>query len=86
MPYSLSEEYVWKEVGERVVILNLDSGRYYSLNSSGSLIWRGLLEGLSTEQIADQLCAAFRVDEHTAKEDTEKMIRELSKKKAIVFT
>jgi len=84
MSYSLSKEYVWKEVGKRVVVLHLDSGRYFSFNPSGSLIWKGLITGLSMEQIIGQLCAAFDVDKPTAKGDTEEMIRDLLAREAII--
>ncbi len=83
MHYSLSKEYVWKEVGERVVVLHLDTGRYFSLNQSGSLIWRALMDGLSVHGIVDQLIATFQVDEKTAKKDAEEMIQEFLTKGAI---
>ena len=44
MTYELSQDYLWKEIGDQVVVLHFESGRYYSLNPSGSVIWRGLLE------------------------------------------
>lgn len=84
MSYSLSKEYVWKEVGDQVVVLHIETGRYYSLNHPGSLIWKGLMEGLFPDQIVGQLCSAFDVDKPTAKKDTEEMIRDLLTKEAII--
>ena len=84
MEYSLSKEFVWKEVGDRVVVLNLDSGRYYLLNSSGSLIWRELMEGLSPDQIIGGVCNMFDVDKKTAENDTAEMIRRFLSKNMIV--
>lgn len=84
MSLSLSKEYVWKEVGDQVVVLHVDSGHYYSLNHSGSQIWKGLMDGLSPEQIAENLCSIFDVDKSTAKKDTEEMIHYLLAKKAII--
>ena len=83
MPYSLTDEYLWKEVKGRVVILHFDSGRYYSLNSTGSLIWENLLDDLSLDEIADQVCSAFDVDRQVAKKDTEKIINDFLAKKII---
>lgn len=83
MAYSLSKEYVWKEVGDRVVVLHLDSGRYFSLNDSGSFIWRAVMDGLSLGGIVDKLTAAFDVDEASAMKDTEAMIEMLVTKGAI---
>lgn len=83
MSYSLSKEYVWKEVGDRVIVLHLDSGHYYSLNPSGSFIWKGLMEELSLDEIVEQLCSGFDVDKPTAERDTEEIISELLAKQAI---
>jgi hypothetical protein len=76
MAYELSKEFVWKEVGDQVVVLNLDSGNYHSLNPTASLIWRGLMERRSEEEIVQTLCSGFRVDPQTAGRDTEEAISE----------
>jgi len=82
--YALSGEFVWKEVGEQVVVLNLDSGNYHSLNLTASLIWRCLMAQRSVEDTVEALCAAFRVDPGTARLDAEEMIREFVAKGIIV--
>ncbi|MBW2737539.1 MAG: PqqD family protein [Deltaproteobacteria bacterium] len=84
MSYSLSKEYVWKEVGDQVVVLHIETGRYYSLNHPGSLIWKGLMEGLSLDRIIEQLRSIFDVDKPNAKKDSEEMIRDLLTKEAII--
>jgi hypothetical protein len=75
MAYALSEQYLWKEIGDQVVILHYDSGRYFSLNASGSVIWKAALENLPPEQIADRLCNEFDVDPETARQDIEETVR-----------
>jgi hypothetical protein len=84
MTFQLSEEFLWKEIGDQVVVLHFESGRYYSLNCSGAVIWKGLLENQSPDQIASSLCEGFAVDESTAREDIEKMTSEFLKKKFII--
>lgn len=73
MAYQLSDDYLWKEVGDQVVVLHFESGRYYSLNSSGSAIWKGLLDNQSPDQIVENLCHEFDVDMETASEDVQAM-------------
>jgi hypothetical protein len=75
MAYTLSKQYLWKEVGDQVVILHFESGRYFSLNASGSLIWKAVLDNLPQERIVDRLCAEFAVDREIARQDTEHMVR-----------
>lgn len=83
MSYALAEEYLWKEVKDRVVILHFDSGKYYSLNTTSSLIWKGLLDNLSHDEIVDQVCLEFNINRQTAENDTEEMINDLLTKKII---
>ena len=75
MQYTLSKQYLWKEIGDQVVILHFDSGRYFSLNASGSLIWKAALENLPQGRIVEQLCAEFEVDPETARQDIEETVR-----------
>ncbi len=83
MAYTLSKEYVWKEVGDKIVVLHLDSGHYYSLNTTGSFIWKSIMDGQSPQQIAMGLCDAFEIDEKTAKKDTDETIHDLLNRKFI---
>ena len=84
MAYTLSKEYLWKEIGEQVVVLHFESGRYFSLNDSGSLIWKGLLENQTSDQIVAKLCAAFEVGEDAARGDISAMARDFLQKEFLV--
>lgn len=75
MAYTMSKQYLWKEIGDQVVILHYDTGRYFSLNASGSVIWKAALENLSQEQIVQRLCDEFDVDRETAQQDIEETVR-----------
>ena len=84
MAYQLSKDYLWKEVGDQVVVLHFETGRYYSLNPSGSAIWRGLLDDQSSDQIVAALCNEFDVDMETASEDVQNMIALFLKKEFLI--
>ncbi|MCP3874195.1 MAG: PqqD family protein [Desulfobacteraceae bacterium] len=83
MAYALSKEYLWKKVKERVVVLHFDSGKYYSLNTTGSLIWKSLIENISQAEIVNQVCLEFDIDRQTAEKDTEEIINDFLSKKFI---
>jgi hypothetical protein len=76
MQYSITQDYIWKEVGEKIVVLNLDSGRYFSLNGTGSVIWTALMEKARLDEIVDRICATFEIDAENARNDAEQMIDE----------
>jgi len=84
MAYELGKEYVWKEIGDQVVILHLDSGRYYTLNTTGSLVWKCVMEQFSTDQIAERICSRFEVDEESCRSDAEGIIQGFVEKGMIV--
>ncbi len=84
MTYTLSKQYVWKEIGDQVVILHFESGRYFSLNASGSIIWKAVLENLPHDKIIARLRAEFDVDTETAEKDTLQMIHSFVDRKFLV--
>jgi hypothetical protein len=84
MAYTLSKQYLWKEIGDQVVILHFESGRYFSLNASGSLIWKAALDNLSIEQIIEQLRTEFDVDQETARQDAEQMVRSFVEREFLI--
>lgn len=59
-------------------IVDLESGIYYALNESGSLIWEDLLSGLRREEIADRLAASYELSDDDASGAVERLVSELS--------
>lgn len=71
----------WNIVDDEVVLLNLDSGHYYSLNESGRRVWE-LLDGENTiPDIIKTLCEEFDVEQQEAAKDVNTLIDELLKEK-----
>src|SRR5262245_33015853 len=53
----------WREVDGEFVLISVETTHYYSLNSSGSDIWRILLDGpRSADSIADVLASHHGLD------------------------
>lgn len=50
-------------------VLDLDSGRYYSLGEVGGFIWERLDGELDLDAIAGQVASSFEVDRRRAGED-----------------
>lgn len=64
-------------------IVDLESGTYYALNESGTVIWDGLGRGLSTVAVADVLAGSFGLDPAPALEAVESLAAELLDRKLI---
>lgn len=83
LAYTLTNEYMWKEIKGRVVVLHFDSGKYYSLNHTGSLIWKSILNNVPLDDIVEQLCSVYEVERDTARADVHEMIHLFQEKKII---
>ena len=68
------------------VLLNIESGEYFVLNSVGSRIWE-LCDGTrSTAEIVSVICEEFDIAEDLAGADASDVLDELEKEKLIVET
>ncbi len=63
------EQLAWKAVGDEVVILDLRTSMYLTLNGSATLLWMALMEGATTVELAQRLVDAFGVDTESATVD-----------------
>lgn len=50
-----SPKVISNSIGGEVIIINLDSGFYYSLNPSAGALWEALLQGFGAEEICEAL-------------------------------
>jgi hypothetical protein len=56
------------------VLLDEDSGEYWNLNPTGSLVLRTLLDGGSADDAARRLTEDFAIDDETARTDVEDLL------------
>jgi hypothetical protein len=66
-----------------LVLLHLESKTYYSLNSTGLQVWKGLKEGLSLREISHRLQREFEVDPERADSSVLRIAGELSREKLV---
>jgi Coenzyme PQQ synthesis protein D (PqqD) len=64
------------ETGE-MVLLQLVSKSYYSLNRTGTQIWQGLKQGLPLQEISRRLQARFEVEAERADRSVLALVDEL---------
>jgi hypothetical protein len=65
-------------------IVDLDSGTYYALNESGSLIWDGLIEGSETNEVARALARAYELEPEDAARTVQELVQRLADANLIV--
>lgn len=74
---------VQSKIGEEVVMLDMDSGFYFGLNSVASVIW-GLLEiEIGFEELINQLMAQFEVERSLCEAETKALLNQMLEKNII---
>lgn len=60
-----------------LVALQLRTSVYFGINESGRVLWDGLSNGATSEQLADALCDSCRIDRARAERDVAAFLGEL---------
>ena len=81
--FKIPESVVARQVGEEVVILNLDTGTYFGLDPVGARIWELIGEGETPAQICEVLQAEYDASPERVERDIERLVAALSDEKLI---
>lgn len=76
----MNEDVVARRVGEETVLLDLDSGVYFTLNQVGSIVWRGLERSESVATIVARIVAEYDVATNEAEADVAALLEQLAEK------
>jgi hypothetical protein len=78
MPLRLEPDAVeWREVDGEIVALDRVAGEYFAVTGSGTLLWRQLVEGSTTDALAETLVARFALERDAALRDVERFVAAL---------
>jgi hypothetical protein len=79
MAYTVDANRVtWDEIDGETLIINVETGYYFSLDGVGSLVWRMLTEGLDERDMVARIVSEYDVDEATARDDLQALIAALA--------
>jgi Coenzyme PQQ synthesis protein D (PqqD) len=79
-----SERAVWREVGDEIVILDVPTATYLTLNSSAVTLWRHLEEGATPVELAAALVATYAIAEDKAAKDVQRFLGALRERSLIL--
>ena len=82
--FKAASHAAWRRVEDEIVILDLNTSLYYSLNEVGARVWELLNEGLAADDVVRRLTEEYDADEKAARKDVEALIKELSQEKLLV--
>ncbi|MBU3005770.1 PqqD family protein [Paraglaciecola arctica] len=79
MNIALKEGLLIQKVVDEIVILEPESGDYYTLNEMGAIMLEQLQQGQSVDEITVKISQAFDVKETAVKQDFTHLLTELQK-------
>jgi hypothetical protein len=67
--FIIPDNVTWKNFDSGIVLLKLNSGNYYTLNETSTLIWRGIMDGITESEILTQILDEYDCGEDCARAD-----------------
>ena len=80
---TISPNVVSRAVGDETVILDLESGTYFGLDSIGARVWQMMEEGRTLSEICDVMVDEYDVSRETLEQDAVRLASELAAKRLI---
>lgn len=69
--------------GGEGVLVDLNTKKYYQLNETAMLVWRGVEGGRDLEEIVAEMTAAYDITRERARESVEKILRNFQSLKLV---
>jgi hypothetical protein len=69
--------------GSEGILVDLNTKKYYQLNETAMLIWKGLEKRLPPSEIAAQITASYEITPEEAAQNVEKILRDFATNKLI---
>ena len=66
-----------RDVGDELVLLDVDSGNYFRVNGSGAELWQQLSSGASEGDLIAYLTSEFGIDTELAERDVKVLLAAL---------
>jgi ABC-type Fe3+-hydroxamate transport system substrate-binding protein len=74
-----AKHVAWRKVDDEVVVLDLETSIYYSLNPTASEIWELIGKGLNEEEIAEEMAERYGQSVKKLKKDVAGLIKKMKK-------
>lgn len=75
--YKVSLNHLYSEIADEAVILDIDSGVYYGLNSVGVDIWQWLQQPQTEGKLLDLVLEKYEVTPEQAEQDIQSILKEM---------
>jgi hypothetical protein len=77
--YRRNEKTLTGQLHDELVMMDIDQGKYFSLNNVGTRIWELLENPMSQDELCSALMEEYEVDEEQCREETGELLREMGR-------
>ena len=79
--YRKPEHASWKKLGSsKSILLDLNSGHYYTLNETATVMWELLTSSMVVNDVIQQTAQIFKTDSETVKDDVCELVEDFVEK------
>lgn len=68
-------DLAWREVDTEIIVLDLRTSRYLSINRTGMVLWKHLADGATSADLAARLIEEFEISRETAERDVDSFLQ-----------
>jgi hypothetical protein len=79
------ERAVWREVGDEVVVLDVQTATYLSINGSGGTLWKKLDSGATPVELVAELVSGYAISEARAAHDVGDFLHALKERSLLLI-
>jgi Coenzyme PQQ synthesis protein D (PqqD) len=72
-----NDELTWRMVDNEVVLLDLRTSQYFSVNGAGSVLWELLADGTTPVRLSEELVQRYGLDPDQAARDVDRFLATL---------
>ena len=81
-----NKEVFASEIDDEVVMMNVDTGKYYGMDTVGSRIWELIAEEIQVREVINKLMEEYDVGEEQCEKDVLEFLNELYENKLVQVT
>ena len=78
MKIKVSDDVMFRILGDEAVLLNLANGTYFGLDDVGTRMWQLMSEHGSTDKVVEVMLEEYEVDESLLQSDLAKLVKDLT--------
>lgn len=79
MRYERNKKTISGKLHDELVMMDMDQGKYFSLNQTATVIWELLERPLTIEELCEKLTEEFEIDREQCEADTKQYLGEMMK-------